>query len=744
MTSRLRGEELRERLNPFLVDLVELPSEVLVEWVDAMPLVTDPARFDLLPKYLYARQRLAGRDAAWSTRLYERHIHAFNRAVEGDGSGKQGTTAYRGCFDALIDDVARRGFDAARSVVPLGENGSVVDGAHRVAACAAASTPVAIVRLAPRPRYDHALFLARRLDADSIEHIACTWVAFEPRAHVVLLYPAARMRDREVEAILSTCGPIYSRHAYVLSRRAARNLVAQVYRGETWVGGWECGFAGARAKAEPCFATGGSLRVFLLRADHGDLDAAKQEIRALCGVGNHSIHTVQGHRENLRLARMLLNRNSREFLARARVRPFARFWPLFEQYRSCLASGGVDPDDYCIDGSAVMAAYGMRECADLDVLHRAGTDVPCPHPLIGSHNDEARHYPVSVDEILDDPIHHLFLDGVKLVTPALVAAMKAHRGEAKDRRDVARMRWFRVAAPLATAVLDGPAQLKERIRGAVPPTLWRIARGPWRTARTAARTARRTLARWQPWAHRLTFRGYTVYSSPGTTVIDRVVREGAYEADTCRAIAAALQGRDRPLLLDIGANVGLVGIEVLSLVPDVTVVAFEPSPAALTMLQRTVRSNRLENRLRIEPIALADEDGQRRFSVHQRHHASGDGFRDTGRAGPTRGIDVPTLRLDSWWREQGRPGVDVVKIDIEGAELLVLRGGEELLAVCRPHLFLEINPANLRPYEWDARDVLAWLHAHGYRVEEFDGALVDDATLSAALERGENFHARPL
>ena len=67
-----------------------------------------------------------------------------------------------------------------------------------------------------------------------------------------------------------------------------------------------------------------------------------------------------------------------------------------------------------------------------------------------------------------------------------------------------------------------------------------------------------------------------------------------------------------------------------------------------------------------------------------------------------------------------------------------------MISHSRPLLFLEINAVNLRPYPYDAPDILDWLLRHGYRLETLDGDPVDETTLIDILRETEDFVAVPI
>ena len=219
----------------------------------------------------------------------------------------------------------------------------------------------------------------------------------------------------------------------------------------------------------------------------------------------------------------------------------------------------------------------------------------------------------------------------------------------------------------------------------------------------------------------LPYKGFELVYSSSTSLVERIRSQGEYEPEVTRAVAEAVAASPGRTLVDVGANIGLTTLGVLAEVPDAHVFAFEPGRHQHDLFRETIRRNGLEDRVALSPLALSDREGTASFAVHASRHASGDGFVDTGRAGMTRTVTVETETLDRWWRHSGTPRIDVLKIDTEGAELMVLRAAEGVLEACRPTIFLEIHPLNLRGYPYEPEDVRRFLVAHGFELEAVAG-----------------------
>jgi FkbM family methyltransferase len=175
--------------------------------------------------------------------------------------------------------------------------------------------------------------------------------------------------------------------------------------------------------------------------------------------------------------------------------------------------------------------------------------------------------------------------------------------------------------------------------------------------------------------------------------------------------------RPGDVVYDCGANLGLYDRYLVSTLKAGRVVAFEPAAENRRFLAANLALGGIADRVTVLPLALADEDGVAEFQVDDVQTSSGTLSKVTGGA-PSEGRrnlrlapltdQVLCRRLDTVVREERLPPPDVIKIDVEGAEALLLRGAAETLRARGPRLVVELHGAAV------AREVLELLHAHGY------------------------------
>jgi FkbM family methyltransferase len=170
------------------------------------------------------------------------------------------------------------------------------------------------------------------------------------------------------------------------------------------------------------------------------------------------------------------------------------------------------------------------------------------------------------------------------------------------------------------------------------------------------------------------------------------------------------------------------------------VIAVEPSSPERAVLKRNVERNRLEN-VTVVPHALAAESGFANLQVapklHGGHNTLG-GFAHEGIAA-IGAEQVAVETFDALAQRLEIERVDVMKIDVEGAEVKVLRGARRMLTRWRPTLLIEANEAALRGQGTSTAELAALLHSFGYDIRVFSyrtgetETLAEGGTLSANI-----------
>ena len=171
------------------------------------------------------------------------------------------------------------------------------------------------------------------------------------------------------------------------------------------------------------------------------------------------------------------------------------------------------------------------------------------------------------------------------------------------------------------------------------------------------------------------------------------------------------------IFFDIGANVGLYTCMVGKKLSMGQVHAFEPHPSNFERLRDNVTTNNISDRVVLHKYALSDKNGEFDLSV-QKSSAPAQGAHSLvseSDIGET--VKVTTYKADERV-ESDLPTPDVIKIDVEGAELRVLRGFEESLIKNTPKIFCEIHTDRLEEDGASEEELIEYLSDIGYDVTE--------------------------
>ena len=241
--------------------------------------------------------------------------------------------------------------------------------------------------------------------------------------------------------------------------------------------------------------------------------------------------------------------------------------------------------------------------------------------------------------------------------------------------------------------------------------------------------------------HRLVFPGgerrIVVHGMPiWVDTRDRVIATqllggGAWEPSETSAFLAHV--RRGMCVLDVGANLGYYTLLAARAVgPSGRVIAFEPEPRNFALLARNVAENGFTN-VRLVQAAASNRAGLARLHLDEANFGAHSFEAGSVRTPSGRSVEVETVPLDAFADEARsfEAGI-LVKIDVQGAEALVLEGMPRLLALPGIALLLELWPEALARANADAGSLLAALESLGFTFEDLEAPDAAGQPLSPA------------
>lgn len=177
---------------------------------------------------------------------------------------------------------------------------------------------------------------------------------------------------------------------------------------------------------------------------------------------------------------------------------------------------------------------------------------------------------------------------------------------------------------------------------------------------------------------------------------------GTYEPDLQSALVELVN--PGMVAYDVGANIGYISLMFARRVgPTGRVISFEPLPANVSRLKQNISLNNIGERVLVVPKAVADHPGETTFWIAP----SGAMGKISGSAGRTttdysESIQIETISIDEMIFQQSLPPPQVIKMDIEGGEVLALPGMKNTLVTHRPLILIEVHGPHAAQVTWDS------------------------------------------
>jgi FkbM family methyltransferase len=240
---------------------------------------------------------------------------------------------------------------------------------------------------------------------------------------------------------------------------------------------------------------------------------------------------------------------------------------------------------------------------------------------------------------------------------------------------------------------------------------------PRRRAAQRERRAYRHIGRWQGRVgeHELSFGTEDAYSN--AWFYPRYAGGALHEPAVTALLLDAL--REASCLVDVGTNLGWYTCVAAKHLPEGRVYGFEMDELNLQLARRNLELNRCRN-AELFHRAVSDSEGELSYERDRRRPSAV--YRlstDSDESSGSERVTVRSIRLDDFFdHDRGLPRV--LKIDVEGAEMRVLRGMQRLIERARPTLFLELHPPALPLFGNSVREILGFLGERGYSVHELE------------------------
>lgn len=194
--------------------------------------------------------------------------------------------------------------------------------------------------------------------------------------------------------------------------------------------------------------------------------------------------------------------------------------------------------------------------------------------------------------------------------------------------------------------------------------------------------------------------------------------------------------QETKIIFDIGANIGWNSLNAAKLNKKLKVYAFEPIEDTYSYLLKNIKLNQLENVIP-NKIGLSDRNGTAYFFVDPEHSGSASEKKITDKN--VNRVKVTLKKLDDYCIKNQINRIDLIKCDVEGAELFVLKGGKILLEKFKPIIFIEMLRKWAKKYDYHPNDIIKFMKSFDYLCFTIDTGKLKQIKKVTELTKATNF-----
>lgn len=424
--------DLSGRIEPYILSSMERD---VYQSRDVEPaLLLTPNRLDILARLAFLEMEEV--DPTFGEEVYFETIRAQSDGAFKDphNFSRKSFENYLGTFRGLSQSL-KNGFSSNGPFVPLASDGSILNGAHRVAIALFNGFKVPTIQTELKPvNADFYYLQTRGVSEDHLLHLLSLFSKYAPDVYMAIFWPIAEKLGIGPGMLQENVGTVQL-HGNL---QMVKNIAYEAYKDMDWIGTPSDKFRGLDSKL--AISTGGlrekqSVLVSIFQEKKGldEVRRLKEALRSGDNGSTRAVHITDDSNETNRMAALLFCRSGRHFLRVANPFRFdtrTKLTPIREKVRRL----DVESTSFAIDGSAVLGLFGLREPRDLDFLSL--DDEVALSLGAEARTEQLRYHEEAARRLIQSPRFHFVLDELHVISLEQVARMKRNRLEAKDVHDL--------------------------------------------------------------------------------------------------------------------------------------------------------------------------------------------------------------------------------------------------------------------------------------------------------------------
>lgn len=403
--------------------------------IEAKKLIVS-SRLDLVAKYKYVEFKEKKIESSFAKDLYAKHIEAFTKGTftEPGNKEKNSIDKYINTFDLLIENIKKDGFDFNNSIIPMGENLSILDGAHRTSVAAFYEKDVRAIKFDDlKLNFDYDFFKKRLLEDKYLDYLINEYCKLKKNIYIACMWPIAKNKKKreEAEKLINKYGELICKKEVAFNYNGLKNFMLQIYGHHNWIGNHMNNYKGVESKVDSCYYDGHPVSVYVFECESlSKVIELKENVRDLFNISNHSIHITDNFKESIQMANLIFNNNCIEFMNKRKPNQFNQFNNFFEELKKEIKDNNINEDEIIIIDDSVMELYGIKEAGKIGVICKNNYSFKSKYIYDARNIIEGIGY--TEDELIYNPENYIFFQDVKFISLNTLAKIKKMNREIED------------------------------------------------------------------------------------------------------------------------------------------------------------------------------------------------------------------------------------------------------------------------------------------------------------------------
>ncbi|MBG2914140.1 ParB N-terminal domain-containing protein [Proteus terrae] len=386
-------------------------------------------RIDIPIKIKYIDSIIKNNNISYFRSIYRKTISYFSDDLffEPGDSEKNSFQDFDNTFLELYNDIKEHGFLLEKGVIPLSQDGIVLDGAHRIAIAYLLGIDIPTIRLKIKsPNFGIDFFKRKGATQEEILNFIRINILYNKNLRVAIIWPYNNSRLEDIKKLYPA---ILHTENIDLNLNGVRNLCLLCYSEESWVGDYSNKWAGIKNKADFCYIQNKKTIFFIYETNSNQNDIyLKEKVRNLSDGSKNNIHTTDNIEETQYILNILLRKEASLLLNNLNLKVLSRI-------EKIIINKKIDKNKILITGSSVLSLLNIRNNNDIDILHDESIHIG-DSSILGSHNKYNHLYVNDIKYLIADPFFHYNILGTKFIDLSNILFFKKNRNEQKDIIDI--------------------------------------------------------------------------------------------------------------------------------------------------------------------------------------------------------------------------------------------------------------------------------------------------------------------